>query len=1667
MRDLHLFRQLRDDSLDHTSADSLVQLAGMNLVDRAPFFAVLESALIHPDIAIRAAAVSVLADATGKPARLAVLRALKDPAREVRDAALDLVDKQPLEALRGFAFFHRDAKVRAEALRRWPSSRFALHLTSDPVNGADVPEDVFLSPDAPQLVLALGRRGALSAERVTRYFATHEDSLRRALRYGRRRSLTNTSAIRAFANTEAARELSSLRQTCEAEDRDVLDELLALSFAATEASRGQLLRRLDRPTGDASDPLRLEVSMLHVIAKHAADPDRSVPADAIRWLVRAVPNALTFAFLDEEDRREAAGSLSDTSCGAAKVHAALLSHAMMTQAGELDLRVVIFVLLIHRGATPLELATTTLGRDRFFDAVAAHPAASARLFEGLNQSQRDKLMGELSRRVPGGGLAIRAAQVFYAAPQELPRVLPIRPSKLKPFVRHFFEALARNELRGELRITTFASLLAERATSEVFEIFVCEWLALPRPEENEALQRIFGEFGRALSTTQFTVALMRVPDELLTTALRCVDYCSTLPYGKERALAPLLLDHAIPEVRAWAVERSPAPAPVLTVRASGVAVLAESQRVAIARAIDKTIAVAIEPALCASASGVCDAWSRRSLPLGRDGLLLIGTALIACADEPAVVCLALDPILQELTEQERFQLDELVTQRFAYQTELSLIGHSWLFRYEKHAFAVVRELEGTGDLANALEATTALSSLRVSREVVRAFAQGLRLYRYRDKVRYRALMSASILDVCLKELRGPLGPWLARILEDAFLAQTCANWFGKHTPQVVRLFPDLSVETRENLRRYVHEDGVRAPVIVHLRKRDVDPERIAEIRHERSVDALRGHCASDNATIVFEAVTRLVELGEEDTLVWIADQELCARELIADSVGLWRRTEVAIAAARGEGEFGKLSDAVRYAFSRALLADQLAGESTSEVAEVAISLAADSSDTTLRFRFEDYALLAGLAPRVAERLVCSSRSHAYTEAVRDVLARSALDEAGRGALRAFLEVSAVRLRVLRQNAAVTLLLAGDPVGLPILLGDVLATTDPMLREVLETRGAIALLTKMVLMLGRSGEKAFLSATRGFNNDALEDGLRKVLLVSVDDGVRAELLSRLTASPQRSVMLRRLAELYAWGTEEGMRLTGRRFSVHMTSDGLGYTRLRENAVYVSPLPLFESAERAPEIIEGLLLHEIGHHLFHRDNGGLDVWTEAAKEGLHPLLNLVADEHLERNLRAHRGDFGDRLKALGGYAFQRRGRELPFTGLVEDLGAFAFQVLTALPLKPGRRVQDVHVKSGKLLHTMERSGLSFVRFFRALRMGLGNRHDDPRVAEGLALFDSNFKHLAMPELLSIAKRLREIFGAECQLALGAGLEDIGDQERSAIAGEGISDDEVQREVRRVLDPSAEVAESPAGGDGGELWINVNPKVDFKLIHNITRVSATRAEHEVVRREVIRPAARMRRFLSGLGLHYVTRRRRLRGFRFDRARALAMVTRGDPRVLMARERRVTTDLFVGVLVDCSGSMVGDSITLARRFAVLLAEAARGLPGVDVRVFGFTDKKIFDAGDAFVCGAAALQAGGGNNDAAALYHGAVVARKSARSAKLLVMISDGLPTECSVASLRDLVERLTKEGMCCAQIAVRPLEEVCFPHYVEVREASIEESVRRFGEVVMKLVRTAVARG
>jgi Mg-chelatase subunit ChlD len=344
----------------------------------------------------------------------------------------------------------------------------------------------------------------------------------------------------------------------------------------------------------------------------------------------------------------------------------------------------------------------------------------------------------------------------------------------------------------------------------------------------------------------------------------------------------------------------------------------------------------------------------------------------------------------------------------------------------------------------------------------------------------------------------------------------------------------------------------------------------------------------------------------------------------------------------------------------------------------------------------------------------------------------------------------------------------------------------------------------------------------------------------------------------------------------------------------------------------------------------------------------------------------------------------------------------------------------------------------------------------------VAKALALFGKGFREATPQRMLEIARELRRIFSDETAIGDALSLHGAATADPGELAGRlpGISDDDLSAEIDSIRQRPSERAQREKGSRG--QGINRSDTTEFAEIEDVVVLEVDRDEYRKLAQGVAGWSRRLRRFLETLGVSRVTLRRRTAGSAVDRAALPRAITRGDPRILLARRNVLRADLFLGVVIDCSGSMArAGSMTRAQLFAALIAEAARGLNGIDARFFGFTDSVIYDAGTADHCAVAELEPGGGNNDAAALWYASRVAMTSRRSARLLVMISDGAPTECSVSSLRALVSRLTAGGIACAQVAVQPIDEVCFPDYVLVDDEDLSQAVGRFGRIIVRLVR------
>lgn len=1680
MRDLLLFRLLCDASYDDERLPELMGgLASLSVRERAPYMGLLSEVLEKGPAALHPPALSALAGATGWNAVSLVVRALG--AEPTRAAALRALRRaaEPHPARWIHALMHEDAAVRTLAMAE-PAPQAAQHL------------ELYMLGDAATRDVALSRLSAVHADHVVPVLDfVREGSLEPA----RARQLLASvhlgpwlASSRARSEEVTARYLASARRD-EGPDEallvrndDDLDGLFAL-FAEDDAALDRLFRGAHKKALTSKDTADRIAASLVALLRRA----RRVSPPVLLALCRVHPAAMTFAWLSREARSAAALALfactDDFDLPVEALQPLLFSSFFVHPDGGPDLAHVA-ALLSRANRFFYPFIGAWLGTSAIAQALTARPEASAPFFFcGECQCHPDAKRELLALAASNRSRRRILVAFVEGAPLSLFFFLDVCDAA---DLEHLAQSLVTAHLPPE-RVAAF-STVASRTLGAVgtFRALGTWRGGASRPDDENLGLALLLASAKGHTTEEFVKAA--VASSVLPFVLDAVERHPTFPYGKELALAQALRDSPNLAARAWAEARLPAeprgaPPKEAPLERSE---LARHVTSAPLKDLPRYLATFLEGGV----SGLAPMVARRT-----DGIAsaAVVVALLASPDPPDDTARELERFAREDEDFLGEVESELVDRLSHVRTALSPFGHAWLWRWEAHAYAfgdAVCRVHGT--LAKALHAWSALAFAPLRERVFAAAAHWLALLGARAPTGLDTAVEPALLDELSLALPRPEGPWAADALMVLWRQRRDAHARGRRlgkevpahalddaltalVPRVRLLLPDLSEQVRERLVQLVDSEGLPAAE-TRAPRLPLAEDVLARVRSSSDLDELERLCRGEDVALVHEAALRLLLLGEDGS----ARLASCLETLptadrarpIVESLALWEEG-AALARARACITAADRPTELQFRVALALL-------ERGELAclELAMERALAPFEGRSWFEGKDWERLVERSSErtVARALATSPHARAYLRAVDVLLAR---DEGAEclAALRAFLETGTTRLGSLRRTAAFHLLLRGETSGFPLCVQQGLEQDKGPSTLFSGVSGRLVLVaTRGFLAAGNlvAKETSLLThlSAAGIDPEVLEAATAVVLTEATVDAVRQKAANRLHANPfgmRRQLKLHRVADTFAWGVRKGAELLGRKYKVEMTGGAsLGHTRLRESRIFVTPLPILKNERFGREVVEALILHELGHHLYHRGKEAEAIWDRAQKEGLHGLLNLVADEHLERNLRALDPSYGDRLKRLAAFAFQHTSREIELTRLLGHLGGRAFAVLHATHLGVGKDHDSVAIDSGELLGNMERSALAFSRFVRALRMGLGNRHDDPRVARALELFSSGFRQSDMARLLEITHQLRDIFGWETELVESFGphesLETSGSEE--AVWGDGISAEEVEREVQRVLDPKSNRDRDEVGKPGGPPWINIAPTADFERINVIQPLAVDPVLQAELAARVQRAALLMRRFFDELGLARVPQRLRMTGHRLDRSRVKPLVLRGDPRALIARQSENKTDLFLGITVDCSGSMAArDNMDRARLFAALLAEASRGLRGIEFRAFGFTDKIIYDAGDANRCAAHALTPGGGNNDAAALFHLANVAKASRRRAKVLVMISDGLPTECSVAALRELVATLTRrERMVCAQAAVQPLTEVCFPHYVLLSDPSIEITVRKFGTVIARLVQRAL---
>jgi Mg-chelatase subunit ChlD len=1653
MNDLAFWRSLRHRRVDDAElVAGLREVAAWPVQERLPFLGFLPPLVSHPAAGVRAAALGCLGGCFGATAYEHLVAALNDPEEEVRQAAVEALRTSLTGAdvaRWAHALFHPRADVRRAALRADgpfpPPDWWAVYLLADPAN-ADVARARFdnITPpgDVLPLLLDFARRGVVTRADARRWVSrVHWSAAVTTIgRWGGR------DEARCQFVTDCLTPGNGRERLAEA-GFDSLDGLFEL-FADTSETEAEACRWLDtllRGIGSLQGDTRRRIAAALVVAAQRFEGVRLAKVAAILeprfftcpWLPRGLRRAALQACYD---LGESCPNLPDDA-----VHSLITADVCQGEGGLPGLWAVGAVLHFF-AANPYQRLLAKVNAAELAAAFNADPEGSALFFRLADRSP-------LGRRFLIRELCLQPRPRRARLLARLCEVLPVDGLDFLEGVEAIvaldvvLDLIERDVPLSERKTLRLARQLAEKLVAGQVGPFVAAWLARPTPQDDSLGLALLGELSRRAESRLLDQAARSLPVPQLRKFLVCAAGCAGFPYDRELALAAALAGHGDESIRAWATARLHPPRP---------RVKDEAEKVGLLRA------------------GLCHRLRGEPDPVVPDvetcASLLASHDLLAEVDAQFARFASPDPDF--LT-----RLDEEMVRHWRGELRLPLVGHLWLHRWDEHALAFGTRIESEwGGLAGALAAADDFRSAVLRRRLWETAARLVALWRWRDRERFASLWTARFGDVLVRHLTSDASATAAELLILWHRTNAADPVLLALKPFARAALVDATDEIRTALARWIDARGFGS--------REQAAPFLTPPVLEAGVPALEGllhELPSATAEKARGIAHQVVELGEPG--VNALGALLCSTapaphaERLADTIGAWPEGE-ALRRVRAA-----LHDPAVAPENRYRIAEEFFFRGERGLLPVFLD-ALTRPGPTGWFTAEDWNWLihTGLeeAPQieVERRLAVSPHPHAYDPAVMG-LTRTEIyaDVETQTALIAFLECGTERMRELRVQAAGWLSKAGVGAAvLPLLLQADVAE-PPTYPDLLAGQpfDVVLVVARGLLLLQRSEEDDDLLVSLllavGVDEYAKEEGLALVLQSGLAAEARKRARASIRPSYTRDMKLRRVADTFAWGVRVGRELTGKLFSVEMIAgEKLGYTRFTENKIYITPLPILRGEINGRQVVRALILHEFGHHMYHRSPEALAVWKQSEADALQRLLNLVSDEHLERNLRALDRRFGDQLKQLAAYAFQHTTREIPVDQLLSALGGASFQVLAASPLGVARRYGCVAIYNGRVLMLMEKFGLSFARFVRALRMGLGNRHADPKVEAGLALFRGKFRKSDMPRLYEIAKKLREIFGQETDILNSFDQDascgdEAGDWDE---VSEGITNDEVQSEVQSALqgkDGKARSGDRTKGGRG----LNLGPDEHFDLIDKVQPMAHDPAQHAAYAQQVRRPAELLRHFLKKLGIGFEQQRLRLSGKSFDRTRARAVVLKGDPRMLIARELRVRTDLFIGVVVDCSGSMSHNgNIEKAKLFGTLLAESARNNPGVDVRLFGFTDKVVYDAGHANRCAVHALQAGGGNNDAAGLWHAALAAKASRRRAKLLVMVSDGAPTECTVTALRALVTRLTKRmKMCCAQVAVCPLEHQCFPNYILLDDANVEASVRRFGAVMAKLVQQALRGG
>lgn len=491
--------------------------------------------------------------------------------------------------------------------------------------------------------------------------------------------------------------------------------------------------------------------------------------------------------------------------------------------------------------------------------------------------------------------------------------------------------------------------------------------------------------------------------------------------------------------------------------------------------------------------------------------------------------------------------------------------------------------------------------------------------------------------------------------------------------------------------------------------------------------------------------------------------------------------------------------------------------------------------------------------------------------------------------------------------------------------------------------------------------------------------------------------------------------------------------------------------------------------GLAVHEGCHLLYTK----FEASKNCSNEIVHSLQNIIEDERIERECGEQKPGLANFLKSSKYYYFDKYRKDMQKDGQLNGLDTFK-----------------------RLMNTI----LAYVRYPKAL-----DSADLQEFADAML----EVREILLPyptstaESVSAAEKIYEVIKEyikqeqQNQQAAGGkgstGDESEGDsqnpqpgdaEQQNGQAGSSAQDDrnaeqQMNKSFSQMQEALGNIASDPKNNlddsdqsqtvkeDGGKAGKVCEGRLEAGAIKG-TYIEKSTENRDIYNESLsrVKPyVSAINRALRFSSTEYKTSLRGMRSGMLDTGK-LAEAFQGVPTVYLKEGEVKAEKVSVCILIDESGSMWGSGEQAARDTAVLLNEALKGIPNVDLYIYGHTaDRKTVNLfvyrekgfNKRYALGNTDSRAG--NRDSVAIREACARVRKYTKENCLFFMLSDGAPNE-STDMVRKAVQDVEKDGFRVVAISIDPYYDPSMMYSRNVTLSDLGTLAVELGKLVKKAV-------